>query len=315
MRTNITYDDALSKARPGLRYKIEQSVSLLKKAERLAKIYDPDNGFYLAFSGGKDSQALYHVAELAGVAFKAHFSPTTIDPPENIRFIHRQYPEVEFEKVEKSIYDMAIEKRIFPTQKFRWCCAEFKEKGGVGKVVLTGVRHAESARRAQRKEVEVSGRKFAGTIEDFQDWRVEKLKKQNKSVNQDEFTREKEQEVACISGQDKVIVNPIIEWLDADVWEFLNKVMEVPHCELYDPPHNHHRIGCIMCPMANPKQKMRESKEYPYVYKNWVKVAEKFIRGGVLPRVETTVTELWERRRSIVGETASQLPPPRRRFF
>lgn len=82
MKTGITYDEAIAKARPGPRYRIEQSVAFLRKAEHLAKMYDPEDGFFLAFSGGKDSQALFHVAELAGVAFKAHFSPTTVDPPQ-----------------------------------------------------------------------------------------------------------------------------------------------------------------------------------------------------------------------------------------
>ena len=123
----------------------------------------------------------------------------------------------------------------------------------------------------------------------------------------------KEREVACISGKDKVIVNPIIDWLNNDVWEFLNVVMQVPHCELYDPPYNQHRVGCILCPMSSYKEKIAHKKLYPYVYEKWVQVAEKLIRGGVLPRVETTVTELWDRRRSIAGETGSQLPPPPRR--
>jgi len=282
--STMTLEQAYSKARLGLRYHMEQSVALLRKAERLATLYDPENGFYLAFSGGKDSQALYHIAKLAGVPFKGHFSPTTVDPPQVIRFIKKNYPDIEFEKVTKSIYTMALEKRIFPTQKFRWCCAEFKEKGGVGKVVLTGVRHQESMARSKRMELEISGRKFAGTIEEFQEWRVERLRKANKSVNQDEFTRDKKQEVACISGKDKIIVNPIIEWSDADVWEFLNAVVEVPHCELYDPPYNQHRVGCIMCPMSGYKRKVADSKMYPYVYEKWVQVAEKLIRGGGTPQ-------------------------------
>lgn len=127
----ITLEQALAKARPGLRYRMEKSVALIRKAERMAKLYDPENGFYLAFSGGKDSQALFHITALAGVRFKAHFSPTTIDPPQLIRFIRRQYPMVEFEKVEKNIYDLAIKKKMFPTKIFRWCCAEFKERWGV----------------------------------------------------------------------------------------------------------------------------------------------------------------------------------------
>lgn len=50
--------------------KIDYSIALLRKAESMALRLDPENGFYLAFSGGKDSQALYHIAQMAGVIFK-----------------------------------------------------------------------------------------------------------------------------------------------------------------------------------------------------------------------------------------------------
>lgn len=276
----MTLQEALEKARPGLRYRIEQSVALIRKAERLAKLYDPENGFYLAFSGGKDSQALYHVTKLAGVAFKAHFSPTSVDPPQVIRFIKTNYPDCQFEKIDKSMYQVAKEMGMVPTMKLRWCCAKFKESAGAGKVTLTGVRHAESVKRAKRKEVEVSGRKFAGDIDEFFEWSSEKISKKVKNLNQDEFTRDKEQEVRCINGRDSIIVNPIIEWTDADVWDFLNKVVQVPHCELYDPPYNRHRIGCILCPMSSYKTKLRDIELYPHAKKKWLEVFEYFIGGG-----------------------------------
>ena len=75
--------------------KIDYSIALLRKAESMALLLDPENGFYLAFSGGKDSQALYHIAQMAGVKFKAHMNLTSVDPPEVIRFVRRQYPDVE----------------------------------------------------------------------------------------------------------------------------------------------------------------------------------------------------------------------------
>lgn len=286
MRLNLTLEQALEKARPGLRYKMEQSVALLRKAEKLALRYDPEDGFWTAFSGGKDSQALYHIVELAGVKFKGHFSPTTVDPPQIIRFIRKNYPEVEFGKVSKSMFQMAKEKGIVPTQKLRWCCAEFKEQAGAGKVTLTGIRKQESVRRAKRQSVEVSGHKFSGDLSEFEQWSEEKIRKKYKNLNQDEFTREKQQEVRCINGKDSIIVNPMLEWTDADVWEFLNKVCEVPHCELYDPPYNQHRIGCILCPMASYKQKLRDCELWPYVKKEWIKVFEYFIGGGVQPGME-----------------------------
>ena len=99
--------------------KIDYSIALLRKAESMALRLDPENGFYLAFSGGKDSQALYHIAQMAGVKFKAHMNLTSVDPPEVIRFVKRQYPEVELIKPKMSIYEMAKKKHILPTRTLR----------------------------------------------------------------------------------------------------------------------------------------------------------------------------------------------------
>lgn len=175
MTITLSLDEALSRATTGLRQKMIHSVELLRKAEKIARVYDPDDGFYLAFSGGKDSQALIHIAQLAGVSYKAHFSPTSVDPPAVIKFIRTEYPEVQFERLKESIYTDAIRRGILPTQKVRWCCADFKEHAGAGKVTLIGIRKAESTRRAKRNEVEFSGKKFSGDFEQFKEWRAKKL--------------------------------------------------------------------------------------------------------------------------------------------
>ena len=93
MKMNITLTEALSRASVPLRKKMQHSVELLRKAERIALSYDRENGYYLAFSGGKDSQALYHIAQLAGVRFQGHMNLTSVDPPEVIRFVKKNYPE------------------------------------------------------------------------------------------------------------------------------------------------------------------------------------------------------------------------------
>ncbi len=110
--------------------KINYSIELLRKSEKMALKMDPENGFYLAFSGGKDSQALYHIAQMAGVKFKAHMNLTSVDPPEVIRFVKNYYRDVELIKPKMSIYDMALKKHMIPTRIMRWCCAEFKEMSG-----------------------------------------------------------------------------------------------------------------------------------------------------------------------------------------
>lgn len=239
--------------------KIAYSIALLRKCEPMALDYDPADGFYLAFSGGKDSQALYHIAKMAGVKFKAHMNLTSVDPPEVIRFVKRNYPDVELIKPKMSIYNMALKKHIFPTQILRWCCAEYKEMSGAGKVALIGIRHAESVRRSKRKEIEVSGHKFSG--------------------NFDQFSEHKEKMVTCVGGKDKILVSPIINWTDKDVWDFLN-VNNIEHCSLYDDGYK--RIGCILCPMSNRKQKLRDCQRFPHVKHKWIQTIQKLIDAGYM---------------------------------
>ena len=257
----LDYDTVASKVSRPLARKIEHSVELLRKSEKIALRLDPENGFYLAFSGGKDSQCLYHVAKLAGVRFKAHMNLTSVDPPEVIRFVKTQYPDVELIKPRMSIYEMAKKKHILPTRTLRWCCAEFKETSGVGKVTLVGVRKEESARRAKREEIstEIKGKRNDETF--------------------DQWSEHEENMVACVGGKDKILVSPIIYWTERDVWEFLN-MNGIPHCELYDKGYT--RIGCIGCPMSKPRQKAKEIIRWPHVKRNWIKTIQWIIDNGYI---------------------------------
>ena len=87
--------------------KLQHSIELLQKSEELALRYSKD-GFFLAFSGGKDSQALYHVAVLALVKFKAHYSLTTLDPPEVVRFIKTEYPDVVIDRPKLTFSQLCV---------------------------------------------------------------------------------------------------------------------------------------------------------------------------------------------------------------
>lgn len=302
MTSNITYEEALSRCSSALRCKLEHSVQLIRKAERLAMNYDPDDGYFLAFSGGKDSQALYHVAVLGGIKFKAHMNLTSVDPPEVIRFVKKQYPDVALTKPKDSIYNIAVKMGILPTMRTRWCCQEFKEMAGAGKVTLIGIRKQESTRRAKRKEVEISNHKFQGTLEQLDDYREEQNEKRRKKrsqkrdgVNITNATDEKT--LGCIRGKESLLISPIIDWTESDVWEFLNNVVCVPHCELYD--QGWHRIGCINCPMASHKQKLIENERWPHVKRNWIKTITRIRCGGRQTAKQAT-------RRTSGGQPAAQ---------
>ncbi len=281
MNIDITLAEALKRASAGLRKKMLHSVELLQKAEKIALNYDAENGYYLAFSGGKDSQALFHIAQLAGVKFRGHMNLTSVDPPEVIRFVKRNYPEVELIKPKKSIFQIAIEKQILPTMRVRWCCSEYKETAGAGKVTLIGIRRAESARRAKRNEVETNNHKFSGDLDGLDEYRQEqkakRARRKSKKQGVNITNADEEQTLGCIHGKESLLISPIIHWTEQDVWEFLNNVVKVPHCSLYD--EGWHRIGCIGCPMSSAKQKRIENERYPHVKRGWIR-AIKAIRSS-----------------------------------
>lgn len=244
-----------------LKCKIDYSINLLKKSEEMALRLDPENGFYLAFSGGKDSQVLYHIAKMAGVKFKAHMNLTSVDPPDVIRFVKKQYPEVELIKPKMSIYDMALKKKILPTRNLRWCCAEFKEKTGAGKVTLIGIRNQESVRRSKRKEVSAH------------------IKGNRMELTFDQWSKHEENMITCVKGKDKILLSPIIHWTEKDVWGFLNG-NNIPHCPLYD--EGYRRIGCILCPMSNYKQKIKDCQRFPHAKHKWLITIQKLIDCGYI---------------------------------
>lgn len=286
MNIDITLAEALERASEGLRKKMLHSVELLQKAEKIALNYDAENGYYLAFSGGKDSQALFHMTQLAGVKFRGHMNLTSVDPPEVIRFVKKNYPEVELLKPGKSIFQIAVEKQILPTMRVRWCCAEYKETAGAGKVTLIGIRKAESARRAKRNEVEINNRKFSGNLDGLDEYRQElkakRARRKSKEQGVNITNADEEQTLSCIHGKESLLISPIIYWTEKDVWEFLNDVVKVPHCSLYD--EGWHRIGCIGCPMSSAKQKRIENERYPHIKRNWIRAIKAIRNGGVFKR-------------------------------
>ena len=257
----LDLEEILAKVRPSLAGKIRYSIDLIRKSEKMALRLNPENGFYNTFSGGKDSQVLYHLVKLSGVKAKTHMNLTSVDPPEVIRFVKQHYPDVELIKPRMSIYDMAKKKHILPMRHLRWCCAEYKEMSGAGEVTLIGVRKQESALRAKREEISTSI-KGKRTEETFDQW-----------------SEHEEKMVSCVGGKDKILVSPIIYWTERDVWEFLDK-NGIPHCELYDKGYT--RIGCICCPMSNARKKKKDIERWPHVKRNWLKTIQWLIDNGYI---------------------------------
>ena len=162
--------------------KVEQSLEWIKKYEPLA-LQISELGYYVAFSGGKDSVVLKRLFEMSGVAHHCWYNNVTIDPPELVWFIKKHHPDVGWNNPEMHLISKMVDKSCGPpTRISRWCCEIYKEQGGNGLFKATGVRAEESPRRKKTWSLLTSHR---------------------------------------VSGDP--IICPILYWTDHDIWTFIKQ--------------------------------------------------------------------------------------------
>ena len=209
------------------------------------KAFEPADGYWLAFSGGKDSVVIKRLAQMAGVKFEAHYSVTSVDPPELVRFIKDVHPDVSFDiprykdGTAITMWNLIPKMGIPPTRLARYCCKELKESNGKGRVVVTGVRWDESTgRKANQFLVNIG-------------------EKADRLVYNDDNDASRRSVEQCYRTK-RTLVNPIIDWSNDEVWEFI-KTQNIEYCALYD--RGYARLGCIGCPMNRHTDK--EFIQYP----------------------------------------------------
>lgn len=122
-----------------------------RRAIQYLKTFEPESEpYYLCYSGGKDSDCIRILAELAGVKHECKHSLTTVDAPETVRYVREIIGKENIEYPELSMWQLIPKKKIPPTRLIRYCCHEYKEKCGKGRVKITGVRWTESNARQKR---------------------------------------------------------------------------------------------------------------------------------------------------------------------
>ena len=259
-----------------------QLADKIDMAIRRLQAFCPPEGYYVAFSGGKDSQCVYHLCKMAGVKFDAHYNVTSVDPPELIRFIRKNYPDVHFDYPRDrdgkvvTMWNLIPRKQMPPTRLARYCCEWFKESSGKGRITVTGVRWAESAGRAANQGAVVFFGKPKTTERAANDIGVDyKLNKRGNVILNDDNDEARRMVEHCYRTQ-KTLVNPIVDWEEEDVWEFLNG-NGIEHCCLYDQGHK--RLGCIGCPMSTAAA-AAELAKYPVYRRNYVKAFDRMIANN-----------------------------------
>lgn len=219
--------------------KVAKAIDRIKSFEPVSNGFD-DKPYYLCYSGGKDSDCIRILCEMAGVPYDLVCHWTGIDAPETWKYIHT-IPNLQIEMPRKSMFQMIVDNHMPPTRVFRYCCRELKEHGGDGRFTMTGVRWAESVRRKNSRGV------------------IEKFDKKDKTILKNDNTENRKIMDVCMQKNTRVL-NPIVDWNDEDVWEFLHS----QGCKgnpLYQCGYK--RIGCIGCPQAYYKERLNDFERYP----------------------------------------------------
>lgn len=283
--------------------KVEVAIERIQDFATLFKS-EADNGYFLAFSGGKDSVVCKKLLDMAGVKYDAHYQVTTVDPPELVRFIKTEYPDVQMEhsywkedgRFHKAgdpitMWNLIPEKLMPPTRLVRYCCADLKESSGDGRLTVTGVRWAESANRKNNQGLVTI---MSGTKKERKDM-----------VDSGNFQQTDRGGVVLVNDNDearntieqcyirhKTVLNPIIDWDDEDVWEFIHEY-NVPYCKLYDKGYK--RLGCIGCPMST--NQARELEAYPKYRQAYIRAFERML----LLRKEKGLETQWRNGEEVIN--------------
>ena len=206
-------------------------------------------------SGGKDSQVCKELALRSGIPFEIMHNHTTADAPETVRFVRQEAKRFEdmgikytinmptYKGKRVSMWSLIPQKLMPPTRCVRYCCSVLKEQGGSGRFITTGVRWAESNNRKNNR----------GIYERLGSSKATKI-----ILNNDNDDKRMLFENCRLKA--KRVVNPIIDWKDDDVWQFLEDA-KAPINPLY--AEGQCRVGCIGCPLASRKNRIEEFNRWP----------------------------------------------------
>lgn len=249
--------------------KEQLAIARLQDAARLSE-HRYKKPLMVTYSGGKDSQVLVALAERAGINFEVVNSHTTADAPETVYFIREQFKAMEERGIKCSIvmprykdkpvsmWTLIPMMKAPPTRNRRYCCSILKESPTMsGCFIAIGVRWAESVRRNNTRGImEISHRN------------------KEKRVILTSDNDEKRQLFETCNLKGKMTVNPIVDWSNANVWDYIHSE-NLPINPLYQCGFE--RVGCVGCPLGGYKHQCRDFARYPKFKEAYIRAFQKML--------------------------------------
>ena len=247
--------------------KIDKALERLKLASEMSLTYY-EQPLIITTSGGKDSDVCLHLAQAAGIPYEVQHNHTTVDAPETVYHVRETMRKLEENGVKCTIntptykgspvtmWSLIPQKLMPPTRLVRYCCSVLKEQGGHGRMVTTGVRWAESSKRKKNR----------ATFENINRDPAKRM-----LLNDNDDARRLFENCKIQASR---VCNPIIDWTDNDVWEYIEseKIQTNP---LYYEGFS--RVGCIGCPMAKRNAREFEYARYPTYQKSYIRAFDRMI--------------------------------------
>ena len=208
-------------------FRVKQAREIIKEANEIFSGKLP-----LAFSGGKDSLVILHMALDVNPDIPVIYNNTTVEFPETLQYVKRLQEEwglnIHVTSNNCSFFKMTKE-RGWAGHEDRWCCKPYKEEPAFQfmvqnefKAEITGTTRTESIYRRSLTPIKVP--------------------------NKDPLI---------------IRVNPIYDWNEWEVWRYI-KENNIPYNPLYDKGYR--RIGCWCCPLNGPSHYRRLARTHPKLH-------------------------------------------------
>lgn len=226
----------------------------------------------VSFSGGKDSLVALHLASRVGIR-RAVFSDTTIESPKTIEYIKEVGTmlgvKIDIVRPQKSFWEL-LPILGPPSTRHRWCCPTIK--------------YPQLNEYAKKYNIKyyITGLRRNESL----------IRMEYKKIGKNPMTPY------------VIQVNPIIDWTENEVWEYIKK---------YNLPiHPNYKLGltrsgCVICPYKSPKE-LRKLKEIePEIWEKFEEFLITYADTIGIPNKEEFLNGGWRSwrpptKRKIVGE-------------